>query len=151
MPNSLTPTYSTVVDLLSSKLDNMAFLPHPDTIFPTTAKLRTETRTNLVEYEDDNTSSSRNSPECSKGADIPKSLFVIPPPVCIYESLSLSNNKLCFIQYMPEGTMIRRWYLVQVDLEALMSLDAHFQTSGSYCFNFLAKHPSDAGKSDDSR
>jgi len=96
-----------------------------------------------------NASLSRNNPECSKVADIPKSLFVIPPPVCIYEYISLLNDKLCFVQYTPEKTMIRRWYLAQVDLEASISLDARYQTSGSYYCHFMTKHPSDAGKSDD--
>ena len=46
--------------------------------------------------------------------------------------------------------MIRRWYLVQIDMETSTSIDAQCQTSGFYYSHFLAKHPSDAGKSDDS-
>ena len=115
MPNSSITTYSTVVDPLSSKVDNMDFLPHLNRTFLTTAVLHAEIKTIPIEYKDDNISSLRNIPECSKGTDIPKSLFIIPPPVCIYEYFSLSNDKLCFIQYKLDGIMICRWYLVQAD------------------------------------
>mmetsp|Transcript_30633 Transcript_30633/g.36414 ORF Transcript_30633/g.36414 Transcript_30633/m.36414 type:complete len:194 (+) Transcript_30633:253-834(+) len=116
----IAPTYSTIVNQLSSELENLAFLPHPNTPFPSTANLHTETQTNPVEYTDEDTSSSQSRHTYPTHTEISTSFSIIPPPVCIYDALSLSNDKLCFIQYTPDGTIIHRWY------------------------------PSDAGKSDDS-
>ena len=46
--------------------------------------------------------------------------------------------------------MIRRWYLVQFDLEASNALDINCAVTGLYYCYFLAKHPSDINKSDES-
>ena len=45
MPNTSTPTYSTIVNQPSSELDNLAFLPHPDTQCTSTSDLHFETET----------------------------------------------------------------------------------------------------------
>ena len=109
MPNMSTPTYSTIVNLLSSELDNLAFLPHPDTQFPSTSDLHAETQTSHSVYGEEDTSSVQHLHTRSIHADIPTSLSLIPPLVCIHDALSLSKNKLCFVQYTLEGSMIRRW------------------------------------------
>ena len=124
MPNTSTPTYSTIVNQSSSELDNLAFLPHPDTQFPSTSDLHAETQTIHSVHGEEDTSSVQRIHTCSTHVDIPTSLSLIIPPVCIHDALSLSKDKLCFVQYTPEGTMIRRWYLLQIVMEASHLLDA---------------------------
>ena len=64
-------------------------------------------------------------------------------------SMSASKDKLYFICYTPEGTMLRKWYLVQVDLDASELLATMKPSNGYYYCYFLAKHPDDSGKSDE--
>jgi len=42
--------------------------------------------------------------------------------------------------------MVRRWCLIQVDLDPTISLELDVRRSGMYYYAFLAKHPFDAGK-----
>jgi len=46
--------------------------------------------------------------------------------------------------------MLRRWYIVQIDLDASESFDTNYRVSGCYYCHFLAKHLSDISKCDDS-
>ena len=88
-----------------------------------------------------------HSPTISTDHSIPPALA--PLADTFTPKLLQTKNKLWFVQYTPGGTIDRRWYLVQVDLEALAALYNDFTESVSYYCYFLAKHPSDAGKSDD--
>ena len=45
--------------------------------------------------------------------------------------------------------MIRKWYLVQVDIEASASLRHDYAEAGVYYCSFLAKHPADKKMSDE--
>ena len=47
-------------------------------------------------------------------------LLQITPPISkdLRTSISASKDKRYFIYYTPEGTMLRKWYLAQVDLDA---------------------------------
>ena len=74
----------------------------------------------------------------------------ITPPISKYVRtyMSASKDKLYFICYNPEGTMLRKWYLAQVDLDASESVSNLNPSNGYYYCYFLAKHPDDSGKSD---
>ena len=88
---------------------------------------------------------------------------VPPPPVSICNSVSkplpytpreLSNlinptSNLFFIQYIPEGSIRPRWFLVRIELELTHSLKLNPNTTGNYLVAFLARHPSDNKKTDD--
>ena len=56
------------------------------------------------------------------------------------------SNKLFFIQYTPENTMRRRWYLIQVDMQSTREVNADFVTNGEYWCVFLSRHPHDEKK-----
>ena len=45
--------------------------------------------------------------------------------------------------------MLRRWYLVQICMEATIEIEPQYLDSGKYYANFLAKHPGDANFSDE--
>ena len=53
------------------------------------------------------------------------------------------------MEYTPAGTMLRKWYLVQIDIDASTSLRHDYATAGIYYCSFLAKHPGDAKRSDE--
>ena len=56
-------------------------------------------------------------------------------------------NALFFIQYVPEGTMRRRWYLIQVDMISTKEINPDFASNGEYWCVFLATHMDDNRKS----
>ena len=59
------------------------------------------------------------------------------------------SDALFFIQYTPEGTMWRRWYLIQVDMESTLRANKDYATNQKYWCIFLARHPDDVKKSDE--
>ena len=59
------------------------------------------------------------------------------------------SDKLFFIQYTPEGTMRRRWYLIQVDMESTLEANPDFITKNLYLCVLLSRHPDDNRKSDE--
>jgi len=83
------------------------------------------------------------------GAIKPVASPTTTPPCPIASALRDSIDQFYFIKCPPEGTIQRRWYLVQVDLHATSSLDASFRQTGLHYCIFLAKHPSNIKKSDD--
>ena len=58
------------------------------------------------------------------------------------------DDKLFFVQYNPEGTMRRLWYVVQVDMPSTLELNPDYATNGQYWCVFHYKHPSDHKRSD---
>ena len=42
------------------------------------------------------------------------------------------SNQIFFIQYTPEGTLRRRWHLIQVDMESTLEVNPDFATNGLY-------------------
>ena len=74
----------------------------------------------------------------------------ITPPISkdLRTFMLASKYKLYFTYYTPEGTILRKWYLAQVDLDASESLAPMNLSDGYYYCYFLAKHPDDSGKSD---
>ena len=80
-----------------------------------------------------------------------------PPLVEVVTSKSLDvpqdsidmSDKLFFIEFTPEGTLQRRWYLIQVDIPSTIEVNPDFASNHLYCFVFLAKHPTDIDKSDE--
>ena len=66
----------------------------------------------------------------------------------ITDNIDLSNQ-LFFIQYTPEGTLRRRWYLIQVDMESTLEVNPDFASNGLFWCVFLARHPSDHKRSDE--
>ena len=59
------------------------------------------------------------------------------------------DNKLFFIQYTPEDTLRRRWYLVQIDMESTATANPDYATNGKYWCIFHYSHPNDKDKSDE--
>jgi hypothetical protein len=55
-----------------------------------------------------------------------------------------------FIQYLPEGTLRPRWYLVSVNLKCSLdtSVSADCCNSGNYAVDFYCRHPDDQSYSD---
>ena len=53
------------------------------------------------------------------------------------------------MEYTPVGTMLRKWYLVLVDIDDSASLRQDYATAGVYYCSFLVKHPGDIKLSDD--
>ena len=134
----------------SSKLDTLVFLPHPDTQFLSTSNLHGETRTSNHREEDN---FELPAPRCHPRqihAQRSYSPSLVGPSNCSHDNLVSSKDKLYFVQYTLAGTMTRRWYLVQINMAASHTLDATCRSSEGYYFYFLAKHPSDAGKTNDS-
>ena len=124
VPNTSTLTHSTIVNKPSSKLDSLAFLLHPDTRLPSTSDLHVETQTSDHMQREKLTSLVRRCHSRQINTQPSHSPSLVTPPVYLHDKLISSKDKLCFVQYTPEGTMSRRWYLVQIDMAALHSLDA---------------------------
>jgi len=80
----------------------------------------------------------------------PQVTSLAPRPLQLVANIADSTDKFCFIQYTPEGTMLRRWYIVQINLNVSESFDTNYRVSGCCYCHFLAKHPSDTSKCDDS-
>jgi hypothetical protein len=80
-----------------------------------------------------------------------------PPLVEVVTSKSLDvpqasigmSDKLFFIEFTPEGTLRRRWYLIQVDIPSTIEVNPDFASNHLYWCVFLAKHPTDISKSDE--
>ena len=66
-----------------------------------------------------------------------------------YTSADFNNlaESLFFIQYVPEGTMRRRWYLIQVDMISTKEINPEYASNGEYWCVFLAPHHEDNKKS----
>lgn len=67
----------------------------------------------------------------------------------LHLTITQSKDKLCFISYTPTGTMLRRWFLVQLCLNATSTIKPDYLTTGQYYAYFLAKHKDDAQLSDE--
>ena len=63
--------------------------------------------------------------------------------------LTLWNCQILFffIWLTPEGTMRRRWFLIQVDMDSAREIHAQYTTNGEYLCIFLTRHPGDTNKS----
>jgi len=96
---------------------------------------------------------SNTQPDTVKSApligDNPNNYVSPPLPSSIHARITTSNDQLFFIAYTPSGTMTKRWYLVQMDLEATASIVKPTLCEGEYYCTFLAKHPSNTKLSDD--
>lgn len=53
------------------------------------------------------------------------------------------SDQLFFIQFTPEGTLRRRWYLVQIDIPSTMQVNPYYLSNNLYWCIFLARHPAD--------
>ena len=61
---------------------------------------------------------------------------------------SLSDS-LIFIKFIPENTLRRIWYLIQVDMDSITKANADYVANGKYWCVFLSWHPDDSKQSDD--
>jgi hypothetical protein len=68
----------------------------------------------------------------------------------LYDRIVSSADRMFFIQYLPEGTLRPRWYLVAVNLESSLLEPASSAccSSGTYCVDFYCRHPDDRALSD---
>ena len=121
-------TKSTIVTRPSMEIDAIAFESHPIPIIPTMEVLNKEYNTPRT------TSEINTDPETTLAQHT------------LHSKIECSVDKLLFIQYTPAGTMRRRWYLVQVDLDAPKSICSTYIKDLSYYCHFLAKHPNDKNK-----
>jgi hypothetical protein len=62
----------------------------------------------------------------------------------LYEAIEQSTDKICFIQYQPDGQTTPRWFLVQVNLEQMDPVAAKQQ--GIYWVYWLIQHYQDCLK-----
>jgi len=122
------PTSSPRINLPSSELDAITFTP---STIPTVDDL-------LVD------------------GDIPPNRELISDPLPplldsadLHESIIRSNSRLFFIKYTPAGTMLHRWYLIQIDLASSVSSHSDYAVRSLYYCVFLAKHPGDSRLSDE--
>ena len=53
------------------------------------------------------------------------------------------------MEYTPVGSMLRKWYLVKVDIDTSTSLRQDYATAGVYYSFFLEKHPGNIKLSDE--
>ena len=108
---------------LQAKIDALAFKPHTVTSIPTIVELHSGPRS---------ITHNRHTIEPNDIASNSTSLHI---------SIIDSTDKLFFISYTPSGTMMRRWFIIQVDIDASKSLEPDFVATGIYYCVFLAKHP----------
>ena len=126
-PANPIPTRSTHVDLPSSELDAIAFTPS----IPTVDKLHINGDIPpVIEH------TTERLPPLVDAADL-------------HESITRSKDKLFFINYTPAGTMMHRWFLIQVDMESSATLQPDYAITSTYYCIFLAKHSSDKRLSDE--
>ena len=119
MSNSPTPTHSTIADKHSSEIDMLSFLPHLAKSYPTNTELYNKTDTILLNPDTDNILASLS-------VGVSNNAIILPTPVtslapCLLQlvaNIADSTDKLCFIQYTPGVTVLRRWYIVQINLNA---------------------------------
>ena len=112
-------------DQPSNKTDFLPFTPHADIHISTVAKLNGDPPP---------------IPKLCQSLD-PSS----PPfnPFSIYSKIINSWDKLFFMKYTLAGTMLQKWFLVQVDIDVSASLRHDYTTADvCYCY-FLTKHPGD--------
>ena len=58
------------------------------------------------------------------------------------------DAKLFFVQFNPEDTMRRLWYVVQVDMPSTIEVNPDYASNGQFWCVFHFKHPSDTKLSD---
>ena len=68
-------------------------------------------------------------------------------PCCTSSDFNNLSNSLFLIQYVPEGTMRRRWYLIQVDMISTKEINPDHESNGEYWCVFLAPRHDDDKKS----
>ena len=66
---------------------------------------------------------------------------------CRYRELRIKI--VFFVKYTPENTLRERWYIVQVDLDATIELNANTTNIYSYHCNLLTRHPNNRNKRDE--
>ena len=42
------------------------------------------------------------------------------------------NGSLFFVQFTPSGTMLRRWYLIQIDIASTKEMNPDYLSNGEY-------------------
>ena len=99
-------TKSAIVDKPSRELDAIVFEPHANQDMHLCLDLHKETSTRSPTLHPDQFSSNINVGTDSN----------------LHDALIASKDKLSFISYMPKGTMMCRWYIVQVDIDTSSSL-----------------------------
>ena len=117
-------------NLPSSKLDSVTFEPHISTFIPSIEKL------------------DGAPPPIPELCQSIAPTLLPPAQFSLQSEILRSTDKLFFMEYTPAGTMLRKWYLVQVDIDASTSLRQDYATAGVCSFSFLAKRPGDIKLSD---
>jgi len=132
MSNSSEPTHSTIVNKPSSEL-MLAFLSHPAKSYPTNTELHNETDTIPPRPDTDNILAFSSVAVSNDAIILPTPVTSLAPcPLQLVANIADLTDKLCFIQYTPGGTMLRRWYIVQIDPDASESSDTNYRVSGCY-------------------
>ena len=122
------PQYSSHLMINHRTLDESSFIAHKSSSsIPTIASLCAESQ-----------------------ATLPISETIVP----IISDLPLAlnpvlNDSLFFVQFTPAGTMLRRWYLIQIDLASTKEINPDYLSNGEYWCVFLARHSSDKRNSNE--
>ena len=124
-------TKSRHIDLPSNEIDVSAFVLYTHSSIPTVAELNIDQDVSPLNFTPIN----------------PPSVNHESTPV--HDSSMQSRDKLFFISYNPEGTMIHQWYLIGVSLVASEYSQPNFSTICLYYWILLAKHPGDENMSNE--
>ena len=76
-------------------------------------------------------------------------LVILPIPLTILSNFVDFSNALFFIQFTLEGTICRRWVLIQLVMDSTREINLQYITNGEYFCIFLARHPGDTNKSNE--
>ena len=82
----------------------------------------------------------------SKQVPIPVESVNTNVPDLLLSSTQDLSDTLFFIQFTPAGTMLRKWYLVQIDLESTLVVNPDYAINGEYWCVLLARHSADKQK-----
>ena len=106
-------------DQASCKIDKLVFLEHPTPrIMPTSSSLSEESRSLSLTIKVITCSTLDHCPEV----------------------IDLSG-KLFFVEFTPEGTLLKHWYLIQVDIPLTCDVNPDYATNNSYWCVSLVRHP----------
>ena len=108
------------LDQPSCQIDSLAFTPYSSNKIPPSSTLFEESNIKQPDIETEELD------------DYTKPCFTASE----YNNL---DNSLFFVTYVPEGTIKRKWYLIQIDMESTRDTNPEYASNGQFWCVFLAK------------
>ena len=71
-----------------------------------------------------------------------------PSPLTLHNSLP-NSDCLFLIRYIPENTLKKNWFLVQINHAETITLKMNSKTTYDYHVTFMSRHPDDVKLFDD--